>query len=122
MVRERPVVEKEAGPPPWAPVHGRQAKHVYHYYPYQTVYYDVARRVYFYPVDGRWRSAEELPAGIRLDGRDCRVLEMDTGRPYKFHDDVIRRCVPGQARSEREKECAQDRYNRLPVKAESGQK
>jgi hypothetical protein len=122
IVRKPPVVAKEAGPPPWACAQGRHARHVYHYYPYQTVYYDTARKIYFYPVDGRWRTGPVLPPDIRLDVRDCRVLEMDTDRPYTFHDDVIRRYVPGQTRSESENECAEDRHNRLPSEAESEQK
>jgi hypothetical protein len=121
VIRERPVAVKEAGPPSWAPAEGRKAPHVYFYYPFQTVYYDTGRSIYFYPVDGRWKSAPALPADIRLDVRDCRVLEMETDRPYTFHDDVIRRHVPGQTRSDREKACTPDGYKRLPHTAESAQ-
>ncbi len=99
VVRERPVVVKEGGPPPWAPAHGYRAKHMYYYYPEQAVYYDTGRKVYFYSAGGgRWVSTPILPSTVRIDVRSYQVLEMDTDAPYSFHNDVVRRYPPGQAK------------------------
>ncbi len=95
-VHERPVVVKESGPPPWAPAHGHRAKHHYYYYPGPAVYYDVDRKVYFYPQSGEWRTAASLPVGIHIDVNSYSVLDMDNDRPYVYHDEVVKRYPPGQ--------------------------
>jgi hypothetical protein len=97
VVHERP----SAGlPPPWAPAHGYRAKHVYYYYPGQYVYYDTVRQIYFYQSGGGWASSAALPAGVRIDVRSYRVLEMDSDAPYTYHHDVVKRYPPGQAKKQ----------------------
>ena len=100
LVQEKPVsVVKEPGPPPWAPAHGYRAKHHYRYYPGACVYYDVGRKIYFYPQEGEWRVAASLPAGIRLDVRSYTALDMDADKPYVYHDEVTKRYPPGQLKN-----------------------
>jgi len=85
----------EPGPPPWAPAHGYRAKHRYHYYPDSGVYFDTGRGVYFYYGDGRWRVSVSLPTRFRIHLGDYVTLEMDSARPYEYHDEVMRRYPPG---------------------------
>ena len=92
--RTAPPHAKKA-PPPWAPAHGRRAKHHYRYYPDVSVYFDAARGVYFYLSGGAWRTSVRLPSGIRISGSYV-SLDMDVDKPYKFHKDVIRKHPPGQ--------------------------
>ncbi len=97
QVQEKPVyVVKEQGPPPWAPAHGYRAKHHYYYYPGSCVYYDVDRKIYFYPQGSEWRVSASLPVGIRLDAGSHAFLDMDADKPYIYHDQVVKRYPPGQ--------------------------
>jgi hypothetical protein len=91
------------GPPPWAPAHGYRAKHKYRYYPDARVYYDTGRKVYFYWRDGKWRVSVSLPASIRLSVGDYVTLEMDSERPYHYHDEVVKRYPPGQLKKKHKK-------------------
>jgi hypothetical protein len=96
-VQEKPVyVAKEPGPPPWAPAHGYRTKHHYYYYPGPGVYYDVDRKIYFYPQGSEWRVSASLPVGIRLDVHSYTVLDMDADKPYVYHGEVAKRYPPGQ--------------------------
>jgi hypothetical protein len=56
-----PVAVKNT-PPPWAPAHGRRAKHLYRYYPSSQIYFDTGRGVYFFIKNGAWTVAASLPA------------------------------------------------------------
>ena len=92
-----PPVYKKA-PPPWAPAHGRRAKHHYRYYPSSSVYFDTGRGLYFYYERGAWQVSVSLPTTIHITVGDYVTLEMDTDRPYTYHSDVVRRYPPGQAK------------------------
>jgi|Deesub1362A_J573_1020465.scaffolds.fasta_scaffold00873_11 hypothetical protein len=83
------------GPPPWAPAHGYRAKHVYRYYPESFVYFDVDCGIYFYLQGGTWKRAPRLPVTIRVDWDHYVILEMDTDRPYIFHEEVVKSYPPG---------------------------
>jgi hypothetical protein len=97
QVQEKPVyVAKEPGPPPWAPAHGYRAKHHYRYYPGASVYYDVDRKIFFYPQGSEWRVSASLPVGIRFDVHSYTVLDMDADKPYVYHEEVAKRYPPGQ--------------------------
>lgn len=87
--------EKE-GPPPWAPAHGHRAKYRYYYYPSSRVYHDRARGLYFYYKDSEWKVSVSLPVWLRIDVNESVTLEMDSDRPYKYHDEVEKRYPPGQ--------------------------
>jgi hypothetical protein len=94
---------EEQGPPPWAPAHGYRAKYKYRYYPNCGVYYEGGRGVYFYYKDGQWQVSASIPVGIRIDINDYITLEMDTDRPYEYHNDVVKRYPPGQLKKEENK-------------------
>ena len=99
----------EHGPPPWAPAHGRRAKHSYSYYPAQGVYFSAAQGLYFHlGSDGSWRASARLPGSITLSGGGV-TLEMDTDRPYNHHNDVIKRYPPGKKKSKQSKNKGQSK-------------
>lgn len=85
------VMTTGGGPPPWAPAHGRRAKetstYTYYYYPSAAVYFSVATGSYFYSTGGNWQTATRLPAGIIVSSRDYVTLELDTDKPYLYHND-----------------------------------
>ena len=81
----------KGGPPPWAPAHGYRAKHRYLYYPSSYVYLDIGRKLYFYYSVGEWRVSATLPAEICIGVDHYVTLEMDIDKPYKFHQDVVKR-------------------------------
>lgn len=84
-----PHYKKKGGPPPWAPAHGRRAKHFYRYYPAHQVYYDPGRGVWFWLRGGNWAFGAALPAGIQVGGSYV-TLGMDVTQPYQYHQDVMR--------------------------------
>jgi hypothetical protein len=99
-VHDQPAyVEDRQGPPPWAPAHGYRAKHHYYYYPGSQVYFDVGRKIYFYPFNGDWRVCATLPVGIRIDTRNYEVLDMDVDKPYVYHSDVAKKYPPVNSRN-----------------------
>ena len=91
-----PAPSYEEGPPPWAPAHGNRAKHNYRYYPYQGIYFEEKTGVYFYFSDGRWHMSVSLPTSIRITVNDFVTLDMDTDKPYEYHNDVVKKYPPGQ--------------------------
>jgi hypothetical protein len=93
---EPPPPPRETGPPPWAPAHGYRAKYRYHYYPSSSVYYDTGRKLYFYYDGGRWQVGLSLPTLLHIDINDYVSLEMGTDKPYKYHQEVVKRYPPGQ--------------------------
>ncbi len=104
-----PVIVKDA-PPPWAPAHGRRAKHVYRYYPSSQIYFDTGKGVYFFLKNGSWTMSASLPGGIRISVNDFVTLEMDHDRPYTYHADVQKKYPPGQMKKkEKDKKKKKDK-------------
>ncbi len=85
------IVEgRRGGPPPWAPAHGHRAKkarHHYYYYPDSGVYMNVNTGGYFYLNGGTWQVAMTLPSTVRFDVSNYVSLELETDRPYLYHDE-----------------------------------
>ena len=80
--------QKENGPPPWAPAHGRRAKEVvykYYYYPSTGVYFNVSTGSYFYLNGGAWQMAMTLPSTVSIDANEYVTVELDTDRPYLYY-------------------------------------
>jgi len=79
-----------AGPPPWAPAHGRRAKETaysYYYYPTAGVYFNTSTRIYFYLNGGAWQASATLPPSVVIDTGDYVSIELDTGKPYLYYDE-----------------------------------
>jgi hypothetical protein len=90
---------QKGGPPPWAPAHGYRKKYKYRYYPSTQVYYDTGQSIYFYFSSGQWQVSKNLPRQIRMSmGHDV-ILEMNTDKPYRYHNEVIKRYPPGHTKS-----------------------
>jgi hypothetical protein len=86
-----------SGPPPWA--HGN---HHYRYYTYDNIYFDEQQGVYFYLYNGGWQMSASLPAYIQITVNDFVTLDMDTDKPYQYHNDVVKRYPPGQKKKDQE--------------------
>jgi hypothetical protein len=84
------------GPPPHAPAHGYRAKHAYRYYPAVEVYFDVAKKVYFYFEGSNWKVSASLPRHLAIRLGDYVTLEMDTDKPYSQHGKYKKHYPPGQ--------------------------
>jgi hypothetical protein len=87
----------QGGPPPHAPAHGYRAKHEYQYYPDPEVYFDPRRELWFFLSAGDWRAAASLPLELRRRLDDFVTLELETDRPYRYHDRHRSHYPPGQA-------------------------
>ena len=87
---------KKGGPPAHAPAHGYRAKHHYRYYPSCSVYYDSGRKLYFYLKGDRWEMGASLPLNMRVSLGDYVSLELDTGKPYIYHTDHVKKYPPGK--------------------------
>jgi len=88
------VVVQQSGPsnpPPWTQTRPRwnQRNHNYYYYPGTDVYYRADNRTWFYLERGSWRSASQLPPGIRVDFGQSVSLSLIGDRPYAYHRDVV---------------------------------
>lgn len=76
------------GPPPWAPAHGYRRKCQYRYYPRFEIYYSVSADVYYWEVNGTWRSGRYLPDHIQFKDGDYVSLELKTDKPYEHHEEI----------------------------------
>ena len=90
------VIKEKTVPPPWAPAYGVREKHQYYYYPSASVYFDINRKIYFYLVGGRWIMNARLPKGLVIKLDKHITLELDTDRPYRYHEKHMRKYPPGQ--------------------------
>jgi len=61
----------------------------YLYYPSAQVYYDEARALYFYQLDGQWQQAEQLPASISILATEAVSLTLTTATPYLEHERIL---------------------------------
>lgn len=86
------VVEEigPAGPPPWARTRWYRRSHAYYYYPGCDVYYRPADRVWFYLDGGSWRLGARLPDHIHMDFDHAVSLNLESDRPYVYHEHVVR--------------------------------
>jgi hypothetical protein len=68
------------------PHHYRGGPNHYHYYPASGVYRNVNTGGYFYLNGGAWQVAMTLPSTVVLDTGNYVRLELETDRPYLYHD------------------------------------
>lgn len=95
--------EPRGGPPPHAPAHGYRAKHHYHYYPSDYVYFDLSRKAYFYMEGGAWRMSVSLPEHLRIKLGNSVSIDMDTDRPYTHFEEHKKKYPPGQLKKKKKK-------------------
>jgi len=94
---------KKGGPPAHAPAHGYRAKHHYRYYPACSVYYDSGRKLYFYLKGDHWEIGASLPGHIHESLGGYVSLELDTGKPYIYHSDHVKKYPPGEKKKKHKK-------------------
>ena len=70
------------GPPAHAAAYGQRVEHHYRYYYSAHVYYDVDRKLYFFPQKEKWLAATGLPRRIRISYDDYVTIVMESDRPY----------------------------------------
>lgn len=90
------VIEREQPPQPEQPVQQDQDV-TYVYYYDQSVYFDPARAMYFYLMDGAWQHAPTLPDSITIVKRFVNI-KLNTLKPYAYHQIVLKKYPPGQAK------------------------
>lgn len=86
-VQSAPAPSK-GGPPPWAPAHGKRAKHSYKYYPDAQCYFDPVRATWFFLEASEWVVRATLPDRLRIGLGGPVILGMDVDRPYLHHKEV----------------------------------
>jgi hypothetical protein len=87
-----PEYQQPGGPPPHAPAHGYRAKHQYRYYPYQNVYYEPARGMYFFISGNGWAFGASLPGNLTVAGLGTYVsIGLDTDHPYYYNDEHVKK-------------------------------
>ena len=87
---------KRNGPPSHAPAHGYRAKHNYHYYPTEQVYFDSNRGLYFYLSNRIWEISTKLPLNLKVQLGSHVSIEMETDKPYVKHAVHKAKYPPGQ--------------------------
>lgn len=90
------VQDNGNGPPAHAPAHGYRAHHRYQYFPSASVYHDAGRGLYFYLSGSNWQVSASLPIELRTRLGSSVSLELDTDKPYIYHDQHKRKYPPGQ--------------------------
>jgi hypothetical protein len=94
---------KKGKPPPHAKAHGYRAKHHYRYYPSCSVYYDSGRKLYFYLKGDNWEVGASLPNSIRVRLGGYVSMELNTGKPYTYHADHVKKYPPGKKKKKHKK-------------------
>ena len=102
--REVTKKHKKQGPPAHAPAHGYRAKHHYRYYPSCSVYYDSGRKLYFYLKGDHWEIGTSLPDNMRASLGEYVSLELNTGMPYTYHADHVKKYPPGKKKKKNKKD------------------
>ena len=87
----------KSGPPDHAPAKGYRAQFQYRYYPDAEVYYDADRKVYFYFEGNGWHIGASLPNSLQASLGDSVNLEMNTDKPFLYHDEHKAQYPAGQA-------------------------
>lgn len=101
----RPVVvgKNKNGPPDHAPAYGYRSKHVYRYYPSSCVYHDADKGLYFYLSGSNWQIAASLPHDLSVRLGSFVSMEMETDKPYIYHDQHKKQYLPGQQKKKKRK-------------------
>ena len=74
--------------PTGSPARSHLAENIYRYYPEKNIYYDVKKGLYYYLKGDRWISSTSIPAVLSPNIGGYITIEMDTDKPYQYHDEV----------------------------------
>ena len=73
-------------------------KYSYQYYPSNSVYYDIHRKLYFYLEDGNWKIFASLPINLERKLGNYVKIEMDNDKPYMDYDKHAKKFPPEDSR------------------------
>jgi hypothetical protein len=73
-----------------SPLNVYRQKYSYRYYPSCSVYYDVNRRLYFYPENDSWKIFAILPSVLERKLGHYVEIEMDNDKPYTDNDNHVK--------------------------------
>ena len=72
--------------------HGQ--KYSYRYYPDCAVYYDINRRLYFYPENDSWKIFAILPNDLKSKLDHYVEIEMTSDKPYTDNEEHVKKLPP----------------------------
>jgi hypothetical protein len=81
-----------------SPATARKQKYSYQYYPSNSVYYDIHRKLYFYLEDDNWKIFASLPSNLKRKLGDYVKIEMDNDKPYMDNDKHVKEFPPEDSR------------------------
>jgi len=82
-------------------IRGHRHKYSYRYYPSCSVYYDIHRRLYFYPEDDNWKIFAYLPSNFEGKLDDYVEIEMYNDEPYLENDKHVKEFPPEDSRKKK---------------------
>ena len=80
-----------------------QPKYSYRYYPSSAVYYDIHRKLYFYPEGDIWTISASLPGNLAGKLGDFARIEMENAKPYIDNAQHVKEFPPEDSRHEKKK-------------------
>ncbi len=81
-----------------SPATASKQTYSYQYYPSCSVYYDIHRRLYFYPEDHNWKIFASLPGNLERKLGDYVKMEMENDKPYLDNDKHAKKFPPEGSR------------------------
>jgi hypothetical protein len=57
---------------------------------------DTSRKLFFYHAGGKWAATTLLPPTVQVDWKHYVTIKMGTDKPYRNHQDIMRRYPPSQ--------------------------
>ena len=81
-----------------SPETASKQKYSYQYYPSNSVYYDIHRKLYFYLEDDNWKIFASLPSNLKRKLGDYVKIEMDNDKPYMDNDKHVKEFPPEDSR------------------------
>ena len=73
-----------------SPLKVYRQKYSYRYYPSCSVYYDINRKLYFYPENDSWKIFAILPRVLERKLGHYVEIEMDNDKPYTDNDKHVK--------------------------------
>jgi len=74
-----------------SPLKVYRQKYSYRYYPSCSVYFDIDRRLYFYPENDSWKIFAILPSVLERKLGHYVEIEMDNDKPYTDYDKHVKK-------------------------------
>ena len=113
------------GPPVYRSAYYHHPYH-YYYYPSTSVYFHLSSGDYYYVQDKHWVRVRTLPSHLYLHRHDRVGLWMDLDKPYKRHDEHMRKYKPSprythhRQEDQRERARNRERYEAYQQKSRRG--